>query len=70
MDKYNLKQEKLDEMRRDMLIEQHIRADYENLLDHIEDQIGDLNDIIDTINESHKLYGHKFDLTKFLKATR
>lgn len=70
MTSQELKQEKLDEMRQDLLHEQHIRADYDNFLDYIEDHIGDLNDVIDTIREAHRLYGYEFDLNEFIKEIR
>ena len=61
-EEYNLRQEKMDEMRQDMLIEQKLRADEEYFHTHLEDKFGEeLEDLVAKISNECEFYDRDGD---------
>ncbi len=65
MDSYDLKQEKLNEMRADLLQESYLRGDFEAFCDFTESQREEALEAVRTLQNLHKLYGYQFDFTEF-----
>lgn len=62
MTKEDLRQEKLDEMRYDMLMEQKLRTDDDYFYDYLEDNFGDnIREIVCDIENTCKIYDREPD---------
>lgn len=65
MDSYDLKQEKLDCMRADLLQESYLRRDFEAFYDFTESQREEALEAVRTLENLYKLYGYEFDFATF-----
>jgi hypothetical protein len=66
-ERMDLRQEKLDEMRRDMLEESHLRSDYDTFRDNqpIKDLHEEAFEALRKLRNVYKMYDHEFDINEF-----
>lgn len=58
----DLKQEKLEDMRRDMLQENHLKSDFDAFRDFTEKEHEEVLHAIKTLKNLYEMYGYKLDL--------